>query len=126
MNTQTPLNFIAAFLAIPTKEYPRDGDGNINWKWGQTFGGMRMIVPWPPSIIWFANKILVITEVVTVAPMLWFWWRYYTRDQKPSPKKSEQRSTDDKESVKKWFRSAAGPQSLKDEPSNSHKGGSPV
>ncbi|KAF1962119.1 hypothetical protein CC80DRAFT_588726 [Byssothecium circinans] len=50
----TPLNFVAAFMAIPTNEYPHR-ESNVNWSWWQSFLGM------------------LVAEIVVVLPTAWLW-----------------------------------------------------
>ncbi|MCJ1425139.1 hypothetical protein MMC29_003027 [Sticta canariensis] len=59
----TPLNFVAAFLAIPTKDYPHQGD-NVNWRWWQSFVGMLVTEIMFVPTIWFGMKSTYVQELL--------------------------------------------------------------
>ncbi|KAF4989611.1 hypothetical protein FGRMN_9018 [Fusarium graminum] len=33
----TPVSFASAFMAVPTREFPHDGEGEVSWAWWQVF-----------------------------------------------------------------------------------------
>ncbi|KAK5044831.1 hypothetical protein LTR84_010369 [Exophiala bonariae] len=58
----TPLNFVAAFMAIPTRQFPHQGD-NVSWNWWQTFVGMLIAEIVSVPTIWFAVQSTQLQEL---------------------------------------------------------------
>ncbi|KAM5526302.1 ankyrin repeat protein [Fusarium oxysporum f. sp. phaseoli] len=73
----TPVSFTSAFMAIPTKEFPHNGEGEVSWGWVQVF---------------LASLIVEIFTLLCVSPWIFSeLQRWYYRSETQSQIRSEKR-----------------------------------